>query len=70
MTSATTSLTGKRLRKQREDRGMSVEELAYRAGVSYKTIARIESGESQPRRATATCIQRAIDEHEPEDVPA
>lgn len=73
MTRATTSLTGKRLRKEREQRSMSVEELAYKAGVSYKTIERIESGESEPRRSTVAVIERAFAERDaagPEPVTA
>jgi transcriptional regulator with XRE-family HTH domain len=60
VTSATSSLTGKRLRSEREKRGMSVEELSFRAGVSYKTIERVEAGESTPRRATVAVIQQAF----------
>jgi predicted transcriptional regulator len=52
---------------------MSVEELAYKAGVSYKTIERIESGESEPRRSTVAVIERAFAERDaagPEPVTA
>lgn len=41
---------------------MSIEELAFKAGVSYKTIERVEAGESIPRRATLAVIELAFTE--------
>ena len=61
-----TSFTGKQLRKRREALGLSVEGLAYKAGVSYKTIERIEAGGSEPRRATITVLVQALAEVEAE----
>lgn len=64
------NFTGKRLKQERERRGMTIEELAYRAGVSYRTIDRIEAGESEPRRATVAVIQQALANAEPEEIGA
>lgn len=52
---------GPRLRDRREAVDLSVEGLAYKAGVSMRTIERIEAGESVPRRATLTVIEAALD---------
>lgn len=59
-----TSLTGTRLRKRREAVGLSVAGLAYKAGVSYKTIERLEAGDTQPRRATEAVLNMALAEAE------
>ena len=54
------------LRAAREAAGMSPEELAFRAGVSLRTIERIEREGVSPRRATVTVLAMAlgIDPHE------
>lgn len=39
---------------------MTREELAFRAGVAFKTIERIESGQSVPRRATLAALALAL----------
>ena len=48
------------LRHARLAAGMSPEELAFRAGVSMRTIERIENGEAEPRRATRKVIADAL----------
>lgn len=50
---------GDRLRLVRESVGMSQEELGDAAGVGRATIARIESGKGNPRRATLIAISFA-----------
>lgn len=45
-----------RLRRVRESVGMSQDELGDAAGVGRATIARIESGRGNPRRATLIAI--------------
>lgn len=52
---------GKRIRQEREALGLSIEGLSYKAGVSYKTIERIEAGDSIPRRATLFVIEQALE---------
>jgi transcriptional regulator with XRE-family HTH domain len=49
------------VRARREALGMSREGLADRAGVSFKTITRIESGEVTPRPATLRVIELAFE---------
>ena len=46
----------KLLRKRRQDRGMTQEDLARKAGVSLPTIARYETGRGVPRIENATRI--------------
>jgi transcriptional regulator with XRE-family HTH domain len=53
---------GKRLRRDREALNLTREDLASRAGVSYKTIERIEAGAGAPRRATVFVIEQALKE--------
>lgn len=48
------------IRGQREAAGFSREELAFKAGVSLRTIERIEAGEVEPRRATLSVIEGAL----------
>ena len=48
-----------RLRRVREAAGMSQDELGEAAGVGRATIARIESGRGNPRRATLIAISFA-----------
>lgn len=52
---------GKAIRERREAANLSRESLAYSAGVSLKTIERIEREEVEPRRATATVIYSALE---------
>jgi predicted transcriptional regulator len=64
MTTASDKPIGDRIREEREALGLSKEGLAYLAGVSHKTIERIEAGKSIPRRATLTVIEAALAETE------
>lgn len=41
-----------RIRQLRERKGVSLRELARRAGVGVATLSRIESGEANPRMST------------------
>ena len=58
---ATTKL-GKSIRDRREELGLSREGLAYKAGLAFKTIERIENGQAKPRRATVKVIEDALEE--------
>lgn len=49
------------LRAARDRRGMSREELAFKAGVSLKTIERLEAGQVEPRRATQRVIADVLE---------
>jgi transcriptional regulator with XRE-family HTH domain len=48
------------VRRLREDRGLSREEVAFRAGISVGAIARIELGQSSPSWVTVTQIAEAL----------
>lgn len=50
----------RRLRSTRDDRDLTREELAAAAGVAVRTIASIEAGESEPRRATVAVLAMAL----------
>jgi transcriptional regulator with XRE-family HTH domain len=56
---------GKRLRQEREALGLTREDVASRAGLSYKTIERIEAGDSQPRRSTLVVLEGALYKDDP-----
>lgn len=49
-----------RIRDERKAQGLSPEGLAFKAGVSLKTIERIETGAAVPRRATLKVIVDAL----------
>jgi transcriptional regulator with XRE-family HTH domain len=49
-----------RVRKYLEDTGMSVEELAFRAGVSFQTVDNIVRGKTSPRKENIDRILRAL----------
>lgn len=51
---------GLRVVKLREARGLSQEELAHRAGVSVRTISRLENGRHDGRRGTVRAIAEAL----------
>ena len=52
---------GERLKRVREDRGWSLQELADRSGVPYITIYRCERGQHQePRVGVAAKLARAL----------
>jgi transcriptional regulator with XRE-family HTH domain len=48
------------VRRVREDRGLSREGLADKAGVSMRTLERIELGQTVPRRATIKVLADAL----------
>jgi transcriptional regulator with XRE-family HTH domain len=48
------------LREFRKARGLSLEEVAYLAGVDIATVSRVERGLSQPRPWTAIRLARAL----------
>ena len=50
-----------RIRDARKAVGLSPEGLAFKAGVSLKTVERIETGAAVPRRATLRVIVDALD---------
>ena len=55
-------MTPAEIKQRREALGLSREALAGRAGLSLRTVERIERGESEPRRATLTVIRMALTE--------
>lgn len=54
------ALFGKRLKKLRQDRNMSQEELARLSGVSRVTIARIETAQQSPMYETLTFLAQGL----------
>jgi transcriptional regulator with XRE-family HTH domain len=50
-----------RLREWRDERGWSVRELGQRAGVSFVTIVRIETGRMSPTVAMLEKLAKALD---------
>jgi transcriptional regulator with XRE-family HTH domain len=57
----TTSTFGERLRRIREQRKLTQQELAERAGIRYETINRIENGKhAEPRVYVAAALARAL----------
>ncbi len=49
-----------RIRNERKAQGLSPEGLAFKAGVSLKTVERLETGAAIPRRATLRVIVAAL----------
>jgi transcriptional regulator with XRE-family HTH domain len=49
------------LRRLREERGLSQEALAYKAGITAGSLGRIELAQSSPAWATVRQIARALD---------
>ncbi|RLE70234.1 MAG: transcriptional regulator, partial [Thermoprotei archaeon] len=60
----------KYLRELRKAAGLSQAELARRAGVSQSLIARIESGDVNPRVSTLQRILKALEEYVEEELKA
>lgn len=60
MDSANDTHIGIQIRQRREALGLSREGLAYKAGVSHKTLERLEAGMVTPRRATLSVIEGAL----------
>lgn len=52
---------GKAIKKLREARGLTQEELATRAGTTVGTVSRMEASKSAPAWATVMHITRALD---------
>jgi transcriptional regulator with XRE-family HTH domain len=50
-----------RIRRAREARGLSQEQLAQTVGRSVRSIGRFESGESEPSVATLRLLAEALD---------
>lgn len=50
-----------RIKELRESKGLSQEELSENAGVSLRTIQRMENGESVPRGSTLRTIASSLD---------
>jgi transcriptional regulator with XRE-family HTH domain len=55
-------MDGERIEAMRQERGLSRQELAERAGVSLKTVARVERGE-WVRRATGRKVAKVFGMH-------
>jgi transcriptional regulator with XRE-family HTH domain len=51
---------GNKLRSIREECGLTQEELAYSAGISFTTLNRIEQGHVNPSLATIYAIAEAL----------
>lgn len=51
---------GLKISKARQERGLSVQDLAKKAEVDPVTIYRLESGERKPRAATLARVVRAL----------
>jgi len=49
------------IQKRREDLGMTREELAKKAGLSYNAIWRIETGQRDPLASTLGAIAKALE---------
>jgi transcriptional regulator with XRE-family HTH domain len=56
-------MIGERLRYWREKRMLTMRELGDKAGVSYSTISRIETGRVVPGIDTLIALARALDVH-------
>lgn len=53
--------THSKIKELRESKGLSQEELSERAGISLRTIQRMEAGESTPRGSTLRIIASSLD---------
>lgn len=58
--------TGERIQQRRARLGMSVRELATRAGVDRGRLAALEKGEGQARATTIALVETALDQLEAE----
>ncbi len=56
-----TKALGKHLRKIRKDKGLSMEQLAYKAEMEYRQIGRIERGEVNATVVTLFRIAEGLD---------
>ena len=57
---------GEQIRRRRLALGLSDLQLAVRSGIHRNALARIQSGEAEPRYATVQAVLRALDEFEVE----
>ena len=48
------------LRKIRQERGLTLDAVAYLAGIDASTLSRIENGHVQPRPKTIVTIAKAL----------
>lgn len=51
---------GRAVRRLREERGLTQEELASRAGTTFGTVSRMESAKSAPAWATVRAVATAL----------
>lgn len=54
-------MVGERIRKVREEKGLSVEDFARRIGIPASRLEEIESGKLQPCDATLVYISKLFD---------
>jgi transcriptional regulator with XRE-family HTH domain len=52
---------GRAIRQMREQRGLTQEELASAAGITFGTVNRLESAKSAPAWATVRALLNALD---------
>lgn len=55
---------GEQLRAARKDAGLSLEQLAVRSGVSYRTLQRIEVGAHDPTLSSLLKLTREFSGHQ------
>jgi transcriptional regulator with XRE-family HTH domain len=53
--------TGEAVRARRKDRGLTIEQVAFKSGVSVATVQRVETDKSAPSIATITAIAAVLD---------
>lgn len=51
---------GQKLRQIRESKGITQEDLAYNAGISYTTVSNLENGHLNPTLASLYAIAEAL----------
>jgi XRE family transcriptional regulator, regulator of sulfur utilization len=52
---------GAKIRQARLEKDLSLEELAFRSGITLETLRTIEKGEANPRLTTLCQIAKALD---------
>ncbi len=53
-------MTGKQIKREREKRGLTINELALKADVAWDTVADLEEGGRRPRKKTIKKILWAL----------
>ena len=48
-------------RKERSDRGLTIEGMAELVGINWRTVSRLESGTHMPSAETAIAVSRALE---------